>query len=87
MDQSITNLGKVSNYFSLATYHYKNKRQLFANVLIPQVFLVNKQWKMMRQVSNLRSLRGQFTQPNQPVHPLVGARFKIKPNEINMLAP
>jgi hypothetical protein len=43
----------VSNYFSLATYHYKNKRQIFANVLIPQVFLVNKQWKMMRQVSNL----------------------------------
>jgi len=53
MDQSITNLGKVSNYFSLATYHYKNKRQLFANVLIPQVFLVNKQWKMLPQVSNL----------------------------------
>ena len=26
-------------------------------------------------------------QPNQPGHPLVGARFKIKPNEINMLAP
>jgi len=53
MAQSITNLEKVSNYFSLATYHYKNQRQLFANMLIPQVFLVNKQWKMMPQVSNL----------------------------------
>jgi hypothetical protein len=53
MAQSITNLEKVSNYFSLATYHYKNQRQLFANVLILQVFLVNKQWKMLPQVSNL----------------------------------
>jgi len=56
MAQSITNLEKVSNYFSLATYHYKNQERTFANVLILQVFLVNKQWKMLPQVSNLRSL-------------------------------
>jgi len=53
MAQSITNLEKVSNYFSLATYHYKNQRQLFANMLIPQVFLVNNHQKMLLKVSNL----------------------------------
>jgi len=57
MAQSITNLGKVSNYFSLATYHYKNQGSTIANMLIPQVFLVNKQWKMLPQVSNLSSLQ------------------------------
>jgi len=46
MAQSITNLEKVSNYFSLATYHYKNQGQTFANVLIPQVFLVNKRKRL-----------------------------------------
>jgi hypothetical protein len=51
MAQSIPNLEKVSNYFSLATYHYKNQGSTFANMLIPQVFLVNKEWKMMLQVN------------------------------------
>jgi len=56
MDRSITNLEKVSNYFSLATYHYKNQGHTFANMLIPKVLLVNKQWKMLRQLSNLSDL-------------------------------
>ena len=58
----------MSNYFSLATYHYKNQGSIFPNMLIPRVFLVNKQWKMMLQVSNSGGLILNLSLPLTHLH-------------------